>query len=165
MAIALGRSRTVPVSAGNIRRISNIDGINLVRLDNTAEARNALAGRLENAGCSVDKGGMDWLTAGNFDILRAVPIGPQESENQDGEGFFDNDEVEILKVLFEEGETKRYQIQRATGLSDGRVVFWINELLGKYVISQTSTHKDSDYDRFAICAGQADVLRRAGVVK
>ena len=99
MALALHRNRTVSVTIGNVRRISNIDGVNLVRLDNTPETRNALAGRLRNAGCSVNTDGNDWLKTGNFVASRAAPVNPPEDEDQERAHNFSEEEIGILKAL------------------------------------------------------------------
>lgn len=66
MALGLARDRTVIVEVGNIRPMSDIAGLNTVRLTNTAQSRNNFAARLRVAGCVVDTNGADWLSAGEF---------------------------------------------------------------------------------------------------
>ena len=66
--MALGRDaeRTVVVEVGEARPFSDFAGRHVVRLDNTTENRQALAHRLQTAGCAVDLSGTNWHTAGDF---------------------------------------------------------------------------------------------------
>ena len=66
--MALGRDaeRTVVVEVGETRPFSDFAGRHVVRLDNTTENRQALAHRLQTAGCEVDLSGTAWHTAGDF---------------------------------------------------------------------------------------------------
>lgn len=66
--LALGQypDRTIIVSVGKLRPISDLDGRHVVRLDNSPERRNELLQRLDAAGCAVDMRGNDWLSAGDF---------------------------------------------------------------------------------------------------
>lgn len=68
--LALGRepNRTILVEVGNLRPFSDIAGRHTIRLDNSAEKRQALALRLKTAGCDIDISGTDWLEEGDFDI-------------------------------------------------------------------------------------------------
>lgn len=164
MALALQRDRTVPVTIGNVRRISNIEGINLIRLDNTPEKRNALAGRLENAGCSVNKVGNDWLKAGNFEASRAAPVSPEEDKGQERAHDFSEEEISILKALYENGELPEYAIPGFTELKASMVNFWIGELFSKGVIRQVSAGSSPGENSFSVSPGQVDLLRRIGVI-
>lgn len=67
--MALGRNprRTVLVQVGEVRPFSDVAGRHTVRLTNDVASRQALAKRLETAGCDVDLTGTDWHTTGNFD--------------------------------------------------------------------------------------------------
>ena len=165
MALALHRDRTVPVAIGKVRPFSNIDGINLVRLDNTPETRNVLAGRLENAGCPVNRDGKDWLTIGNFEPPCAAPVSPQEDEDQERAHGFSEEEKSILKALFDHGEITENDIANFTELGASKVDFWIKELLGKSVIYQVSAGMSLGENSFTISSGQVDMLRRIGVMK
>src|SRR5260370_19461326 len=67
MAFGLYTTRTVIVSFGKTRPISDIAGINILHLSDTPESRQKLAGRLKNAACDVSTDGKtDWLKAGDF---------------------------------------------------------------------------------------------------
>ncbi|HOC22001.1 MAG TPA: nucleotide-binding protein [Anaerolineae bacterium] len=68
MAFAMHRDRTVLVQLGEMRPFSDVSGIHVVRLDNSAAKRKELAQRLENAGCEVDTKGNDWLQSGDFSV-------------------------------------------------------------------------------------------------
>jgi len=70
LAMGLDRSRTILVEIGQIRRASDFEGLNAVRLTNAAPTRNALRSRLLNAGCAVDESAADWIrpeAAGDFE--------------------------------------------------------------------------------------------------
>lgn len=66
MALSSHRGRTILVQIGSLRPISDIGGRHLIRMSNSAEHRNAVAARLETAGCLVQRDGQDWLTEGTF---------------------------------------------------------------------------------------------------
>src|SRR5262249_51744180 len=66
MAMALSQKRTIIVTFGKLRPISDIAGLHFLRMGDAEDRRNELATRLETAGCAVDKHGNDWLTAGDF---------------------------------------------------------------------------------------------------
>ena len=102
--LALGRepSRTVIVEIGTLRPFSDIGGRHTIRLDNALEKRQELAQRLETAGCSVDRTGTDWHTAGDFEA--GQPEGMAEeliltSMVSDVVMEVGETEVEILKLL------------------------------------------------------------------
>lgn len=69
MAYAIDRKRTIFVELGDIRRFSDLAGINTVRLGTkpTVKMLNKLIGRLENAGCLVNKDGDHWMDLGDFE--------------------------------------------------------------------------------------------------
>ncbi len=164
MALALHRDRTVPVSIGNIRRMSNIDGINLVRLDNSPEARNTLAQRLENAGCPVSRDGKDWLTTGNFEAPIAAQDGLEDDENQEPAHDLSEEEISILKALYENAGIPENALAGVAGLGEGQVNLWIRELLDKKIIHQTRAGSARGENEFSISPGQVGMLRRIGVM-
>jgi len=66
MAIARDRHRVVLVEVGQVRKMSDVAGLNVVRMDGSLERRKDLARRLRSAGLSVDTDSEEWRTAGNF---------------------------------------------------------------------------------------------------
>ena len=83
LAMGVDRDRTILVEVGPIRRASDFDGLNAVRLSNAAPSRNALRGRLITAGCSVDESLADWMrpqSGGDFEaaIIDWSPTAPPE---------------------------------------------------------------------------------------
>jgi hypothetical protein len=67
MAIARDRSRVVLVEVGQVRKMSDVEGLNTVRMDGSLEHRKDLARRLRSAGLLVDTDSDDsWRTVGNF---------------------------------------------------------------------------------------------------
>ena len=53
MALAVDGSRTVLVKVGDLRPISDLDGLNYETLDETPESRRAVVAALRRAGCEV----------------------------------------------------------------------------------------------------------------
>ena len=102
MAMGKFPERTIIVELGNIRPYSDIAGRHVIKLDNSPEKRNSLASRLESAGCSINRNGDRWISAGNFvlDDFSANPklkiVTTKNIDDQDevkiltNEGFFDN---------------------------------------------------------------------------
>lgn len=66
--MALGRDahRTVLVEVGQVRPFSDVAGRHAIRLTNEVARRQALAKRLETAGCDVCLTGTDWHATGDF---------------------------------------------------------------------------------------------------
>lgn len=65
-ALAKYPNRSLIVEFGKLRPFSDVLGKHAVRFQNTADSRNAMASRLESAGCRVNRTGNDWLRAGDF---------------------------------------------------------------------------------------------------
>lgn len=66
MALGRDEERTIIVELGDVRPFSDVGGRHVLRMDNTAKKRQALASRLETAKAAVDRSGSDWLSAGDF---------------------------------------------------------------------------------------------------
>lgn len=66
MAVASHAERTILVQFGNLRPFSDVSGLHIVRMDNSAAKRKDLAQRLEDAGCPIDLAGEEWLTVGDL---------------------------------------------------------------------------------------------------
>lgn len=77
MAMALDRDRVVIVEVGAVRRMSDIDGVNVVRLDDSIERRRDLAARLQATGLDVDMDDESWRTAGTFAPAAATDPAPR----------------------------------------------------------------------------------------
>jgi tetratricopeptide (TPR) repeat protein len=67
------RCRSVLVQLGKVRPASDILERHIIHLDNDVGCRNALATRLETAGCLVKKIGTSWLKKGNFSLEGLSP--------------------------------------------------------------------------------------------
>lgn len=68
LAFGTHPDRTILIELGKIRPFSDIGGRNVIRLDDSANARQDLVNRLRNAGCAVNvENRKDWLSEGNFD--------------------------------------------------------------------------------------------------
>ena len=66
MAMGKHPDRTILVELGPLRPFSDISGINVIRLDDSPEKRNALVERLATAACPISRIGNDWLSVGDF---------------------------------------------------------------------------------------------------
>ena len=67
MAMGRNQERTVLVELGSLRPFSDVAGRHTIRLDNSPKLRQALAARLQNAGCPVNLEGTDWYSTGDFE--------------------------------------------------------------------------------------------------
>lgn len=68
MAFGRHEDRTVLVEFGALRPVSDVSGRHTVRMDGSSEKRQALAMRLESAGCQIDITGTDWHKVGDFTV-------------------------------------------------------------------------------------------------
>jgi predicted nucleotide-binding protein len=84
MAMGLDPKRTVLVELGTVRAFTDISGIHILRLDNSAGSRSDFAQRLNAAGCDVDLDGTGWHHAGG-DFLATLPITPPKPEYDDSD--------------------------------------------------------------------------------
>jgi predicted nucleotide-binding protein len=77
IAMARDRMRVVLVEVGQVRKMSDIDGLNIIRMHNNIERRKDLAQRLRSAGLTVDTDGEEWRTVGDFNrpALSAMDLG------------------------------------------------------------------------------------------
>jgi hypothetical protein len=67
IAIGAHQEKTLLVEVGNVRKISDVDGMHILRLNNSAASRKELAQRLKDKlKFKVDTTGDSWLTVGNF---------------------------------------------------------------------------------------------------
>jgi predicted nucleotide-binding protein len=57
----LGRENTILVVIGSFQGISDIDGLNYIKMDNTAKKRRELKDQLLLAKCDVDESGNGWM--------------------------------------------------------------------------------------------------------
>ncbi len=76
--MAFGRhpDRTVVVEVGALRPATDLSGLNVVRLTGTEGPLQALADRLEGAGCPVNRGHPAWLDTERFRRLAALTRRP-----------------------------------------------------------------------------------------
>ena len=66
MAFGRDPERTLLIEIGPRKPFSDVAGRHVVRLDDSAQKRLAVARRLKEAGCEVSLDGDDWLSIGNF---------------------------------------------------------------------------------------------------
>jgi predicted nucleotide-binding protein len=65
-AMGADPEHVVLVRVGDVRMLSDIDGLNYVHLTGDISSRKSLVSRLKNCGLAVDDGGEKWRTAGKF---------------------------------------------------------------------------------------------------
>lgn len=113
MAMARDPNRVVLVEVGQVRKMSDIDGLNVIRMHDNIERRKDLAQRLRSAGLSVDTDGEEWRTAGKFNRspLNRSDIEPVTSRDAPT-GIIDQDEAEyrVLRRIaghFANSDTRR----------------------------------------------------------
>jgi SAM-dependent methyltransferase len=94
MALAkLGQERVILVRHRAARELTDLSGLNVLEIDNTAESRQALVGRLARAGCVLPLHGQRHLskaTGGDFDRSMVLDGAPPFLER----GGFDNNIVD-----------------------------------------------------------------------
>jgi CAP12/Pycsar effector protein, TIR domain len=71
MALAFHPDRTIFVEIGAVRMPSDLEGVNVVRLDGTAGPLHSLAERLHTSGCAVERRGTGWLSTDELARLQA----------------------------------------------------------------------------------------------
>ena len=78
MAFGVDPKRTILVELGKTRDISDMAGMNAVRIDNTVAKRQLLASRLKTAGCDTHyEDQIDWHSAGDFEKANLPPDEPK----------------------------------------------------------------------------------------
>jgi predicted nucleotide-binding protein len=73
IATALAKRRTVLVEVGAVRGMTDLDGVDVLRMNDTVDRRRDLAARLREAGLAVDLRGDAWRTAGSFPLPTLSP--------------------------------------------------------------------------------------------
>jgi predicted nucleotide-binding protein len=71
MALSAYRHRTIIVEIGRLRRIADLDGLNVIRFDGSEFAIGKIVERLKLAGCAVNDKGSDWRDIRRFADLDA----------------------------------------------------------------------------------------------
>ena len=69
MAFGKNSATTVLVRIGNLRPMSDVAGIHILHLSDSATTRKQFVSKLKIAGVLLNEDGEDWLTAGQFDSL------------------------------------------------------------------------------------------------
>ncbi len=72
MALVAKPAGTLVLMIGEHRPVTDLGGINYIRVTDTPGCRRKIAGRLRQAGCLVNDADGDWLTAGDFASLAAL---------------------------------------------------------------------------------------------
>jgi hypothetical protein len=72
MALVTNSDRTLVLMVGEHRPVTDLCGLNFIRVNGTIDCRRKIASRLKLAGCLVDDNGQDWLHAGDFGGLAAL---------------------------------------------------------------------------------------------
>jgi Predicted nucleotide-binding protein containing TIR-like domain len=80
LALMAYPQKTVIVEIGQMRPISDLAGLNVIRFDGSAEAIKKVISRLQIVGCPVDDSGTDWLDPDRFADLRTYLRGPGNHE-------------------------------------------------------------------------------------
>lgn len=86
MAIGRDAKRTILVELGRTRGLSDLTGRYVVRMSDEVKQRQELAGRLKEAGCSVDLEGTDWHLSGHFDLPDEPDLSPDNGGSRQDHG-------------------------------------------------------------------------------
>jgi predicted nucleotide-binding protein len=78
LAMSAYRNRTIIVQFGLLRRIADLDGLNVIRFDGSGTAIGKLVERLKLAGCAVDDTGTDWRESRRFRELDSYSRRPSD---------------------------------------------------------------------------------------
>jgi Predicted nucleotide-binding protein containing TIR-like domain len=82
MAMQSQPDRTIFVELGALRPASDLHGLNVVRLGGSEGALLALVGRLETAGCAVNRTNESWMNRERFSSLSAITRRPEASREE-----------------------------------------------------------------------------------
>lgn len=107
-----GADRTILVALDSVDLMSDIDGLNYVHLNNTAEARRDFARRLRSAGCEVDETGDSWLDpnrGGDFSLPVVADVDADARLPQDQLGGLYTEYVVDSALTLELSHTSLYQ--------------------------------------------------------
>ncbi len=113
MAMARHPDRTVLVEIGTLRPFSDIGGRLTVRMDDSPKSRQALAQRLQKAGCSVNLSGTDWQTAGDMkppEVSPPLDLAPPEPQTANQPAIQQNLLADVISEL--EDNLKRARAPR-----------------------------------------------------
>ena len=150
MAMARHHDRTILVELGHLRPFSDVSGLHVVRLDNSFPCRQALAQRLETAGCPVNLQDSDWHSAGDFEaaLEESVQLSSEEATSTEKQTItrtipklskesrvllleaVDDDDGEILKVAYMGGVSITTKGREFIGKRDPRLeAMWKGALI------------------------------------
>src|SRR5262249_34052631 len=104
MAMARDPKRVVLVEVGQVRKMSDIDGLNILQMSNDVGDRRDLAQRLRSAGLAVDIDREEWRTVGDFNrpALKAVDFEPASEDAAPAEELGqDEAEYRVLRRIAE----------------------------------------------------------------
>lgn len=74
--------RTILVQIGKLRRVSDLEGLNVVRIGRTKAPLQALADRLDTAGCPIDRSAVDLFDPSRFANLPSHDRAPKGDHQQ-----------------------------------------------------------------------------------
>ncbi len=83
MALQAQPDRTIFVEIGTLRPASDLEGLNVVRLGGTPGPLLALSGRLEMAGCAVNRSNPESMETERFASLDAVRRRPERTQREE----------------------------------------------------------------------------------
>jgi predicted nucleotide-binding protein len=101
MAMSLFSDRTLVIEFGHLRPMSDVVGLNTVRMNNSASSRQDVVDRLVTAGCpaSID-GKRDWQTEGDFETSLTFQTNTTKSgEKSESSLTLPDDCFKILDIL------------------------------------------------------------------
>jgi predicted nucleotide-binding protein len=142
--LALGRhpDRTVIVQLGEVRPFSDIGGRHVVRMDDSVKKRQELLQRLEAAGCSADRTGTDWHTAGSFEgVLQSTTSHPNsEAKGRRRGSELPEDAVQLLfRLASLPGGATPAALHKKSRISRQRFEYCLQVLEDRELITRSSS--------------------------
>jgi hypothetical protein len=161
IAFAKHPARTVLVTLGQVKPFSNIEGLHIVRMDDSAAARNDLVERLKTAGCSPDTVGKDWLKP-MFDA--AVERGVNGDRELSGETNLSDEELKVLLELVRNDQPATAgALAQRTGLSVERTKLHLTKLV--HLDRVNVRYQSGSQNRYSLKDGGRRYLFEKGLLK
>jgi Predicted nucleotide-binding protein containing TIR-like domain/Histidine-specific methyltransferase, SAM-dependent len=165
-----GSDRTILVALDSVDLMSDIDGLNYIRLNNSAEARRDFARRLRSAGCEPDEAGDAWLDpnrGGDFLLPIVADVDSDAQLPQDQLGGLYTEYVVDSALTLELSHASLYQ-DMADAIRQERPLplkyHYVGSEMAKYW-TQVCADNDYGHDLLTVATVRAieEIIKAAGI--